>query len=305
MYELRDLDVGGPDFVYPPPPLAAARGRLRRSRSISTAWRPRALLAYPLIVTRRDPAASRPPSAYSLLWQGAYYQVWGRRPGAPAAAAHVALAGLAGAAVRAHRAVARSRSASASGERLIAAESPRAGAGSRCARSSHPRRWGHEREGLVMSTPGRLSAELRAAAAPACGMCGSRARSCRRVRAERGRAGRSRRSPGSSTATRSCRTPSPPVTVRLGAGRAPRVGDAAGFTLAAGRRWRGDPRRDLPHARRRRRAGHAAWRRAVAHWRTLCGRSYQWVELVALPSARARQASRRRATCTPSELYPD
>ena len=26
LYELRDLDVGGPDFVYPPPALAAAAG---------------------------------------------------------------------------------------------------------------------------------------------------------------------------------------------------------------------------------------------------------------------------------------
>ena len=54
---------------------------------------PGALAAYPLIVTRRDPLAARPPAAYSLAWQGTYYQVWARRPGAPAALAHVALGG--------------------------------------------------------------------------------------------------------------------------------------------------------------------------------------------------------------------
>ena len=58
---------------------------------------PSALLAYPLIVTRADPAASRPPAAYRVLWQGRYYQVWGRRPGTPAALEHVALAGIPGA----------------------------------------------------------------------------------------------------------------------------------------------------------------------------------------------------------------
>ena len=93
MYELRDLDVGGPDFVYPPAALAAAAGRVRRSECELDRVSPSALLAYPLIVTRRDPLASRPPAAYRLLWQGSYYQVWGRRAGAPAALAHVALAG--------------------------------------------------------------------------------------------------------------------------------------------------------------------------------------------------------------------
>ena len=39
---------------------------------------PAASCAYPLIVTRRDPTASDPPSAYRLVWQGTYYQVWAR-----------------------------------------------------------------------------------------------------------------------------------------------------------------------------------------------------------------------------------
>ena len=64
--------------------------RPRAGRRTSTWISPAALRSYPLIVTRRDPAASRPPAAYRLLCQGAYYEVWGRLPGAPAALAHVA-----------------------------------------------------------------------------------------------------------------------------------------------------------------------------------------------------------------------
>ncbi len=87
LYELRSLDIGGPDFVYRPRGLeTVVRGHgdpvnLDRAPPI-------ALLPYRLIVTRRDPTASRPPSAYGLLWQGSYYEVWGRLPGAPAALAH-------------------------------------------------------------------------------------------------------------------------------------------------------------------------------------------------------------------------
>jgi hypothetical protein len=47
-----------------------------------------------LIVTRRDPMAVRPPAAYRLLWQGTYYQVWGRRPRERPALVHVALPAL-------------------------------------------------------------------------------------------------------------------------------------------------------------------------------------------------------------------
>ncbi|HXC22955.1 MAG TPA: hypothetical protein VNU28_00090, partial [Solirubrobacteraceae bacterium] len=79
LYELRDMDVGGPDFVYPPAALAAAAGGYGKPVDLDKIA-PTALAAYPLIVTRRDPSAARPPAAYSLLWQGLYYQVWGRAP---------------------------------------------------------------------------------------------------------------------------------------------------------------------------------------------------------------------------------
>jgi hypothetical protein len=92
LYELRDMDVGGPDFVYPPPALATAAGGYGEPVDLDRIA-PAALLAYPLILTRRDPSAVRPPAAYRLEWQGVYYQVWARRPHAPAALAHVGLSG--------------------------------------------------------------------------------------------------------------------------------------------------------------------------------------------------------------------
>ncbi len=45
------------------------------------------------------------------------------------------------------------------GESLVAAEAAEL-VRVALARSSHPRRWGHEREGLVMSEPGRLTASF-------------------------------------------------------------------------------------------------------------------------------------------------
>jgi hypothetical protein len=42
------------------------------------------LLPYRSIVTRRSPVESRPPSIYSLVWQGRYYQLWQRPEPAPA-----------------------------------------------------------------------------------------------------------------------------------------------------------------------------------------------------------------------------
>ena len=60
LYVLRDLDIGGPNFVYPPPTLASAAGGYGDPVDLGRIP-PRALLAYPLIVTRRDPTSTRPP----------------------------------------------------------------------------------------------------------------------------------------------------------------------------------------------------------------------------------------------------
>jgi hypothetical protein len=91
LYVLRDLDVGGPDFLFPPPALSDLTGHHHGYPVDLDAIPPRQLVAYPLIVTRVNPAASRPPSAYSLLWQGSYYQVWGRLRDARPALYHLGL----------------------------------------------------------------------------------------------------------------------------------------------------------------------------------------------------------------------
>ncbi len=276
MYELRDLDVGGPNFVYPPPALAAAAGGYGDSVELGRVA-PRALLAYPLIVTRRDPAASRPPAAYRLLWQGSYYQVWGRRPGAPAAAAHVALAGARSA--QCARIGALVESAGAAGARLIAAQAPRLVSIS-LARARHPARWGHEREGLVMSTPGRLTASftlptsgtwdlwVQGQIMPAVTLSVDG----RRIASIAGQLD------GNSLVPDTV----PPFAVSLAAGRH-RVSltrASAGFSLSPGAGGEAvldsvfltpaasDPQGPLREAR-------------AAAWQRLCGHAYQWVELIA------------------------
>jgi hypothetical protein len=89
LYELRRMDVGGLDFMYPPVGLRTMKGHgypVDLDRVPAAVWS-----RYPLVVTPRDPTASEPPSAYRPVWQGAYYQVWARRPGAPPAIAHLGL----------------------------------------------------------------------------------------------------------------------------------------------------------------------------------------------------------------------
>jgi hypothetical protein len=162
MYELRDLDVGGPDFVYPPPAVAASAGGYGQPVDLDRIP-PSALLGYPLIVTRVDPAASRPPAAYRLLWQGRYYEVWGRRQGAPAALEHAALSGSPAVQCTEIALLAGSRAAG-SDARLIASRTPTT-VHIDLGRSLHPRGWGHERHALVMGRPGTLRAHFTLASA--------------------------------------------------------------------------------------------------------------------------------------------
>ena len=147
LYLLRDLDVGGPGFMYPPHSIAQAEGQPADLDQVS----PAALRAYPLIVTRRDPAASRPPAAYRLLFQGTYYEVWGRRPGAPAALAH-----LGGQAIECSRVAGLAQLAKAHGAQLVSAQPPQI-VPIEVARALHPA-WTESRDGLLMSRPGRLEA---------------------------------------------------------------------------------------------------------------------------------------------------
>jgi hypothetical protein len=81
-----------------------------------------AVLTYRTIVLRRSPAESRPPSTYSLVWRGRWYDVWQRPAAAPAIATHLPLGSVvqpgAVPACRAVRALARS------GGDLVAAPVP-------------------------------------------------------------------------------------------------------------------------------------------------------------------------------------
>ena len=117
---------------------------------------PAALSSYPLIITRRDPAEPRPPAAYRLLWQGTYYRVWGRSPGAAPAIAHVALSGSPASRCTLIGSLARTDPSGT----LAAAPSPTI-VHVNLAASVRPRGWGREREGLVMSRPGTLRASVR------------------------------------------------------------------------------------------------------------------------------------------------
>jgi hypothetical protein len=150
LYELRDLDIGGPGFMYPPSAVAQTEGRAADLERVS----PAALRSYPLIVTRRDPAAARPPAAYRLLWQGSYYQVWGRRPGAPAALAHLASSNTRP--VQCSSVAGLARLARVNGARLISARPPQI-VPIDLARTLHPA-WAESRDGLLMSRAGRLEA---------------------------------------------------------------------------------------------------------------------------------------------------
>jgi hypothetical protein len=294
MYVLRDLDVGGPDFVYPPSALARLAGGYGDPVDLERAP-PGALAAYPLIVTRRDPAAGRPPSAYALAWQGAYYQVWKRRPGAAAALAHVVLAG-ASPAVQCARIASLAPAAASDGARLIAAQSPELIPVS-LARAAHPARWGHtlegalheggpsrredrqagERQGLVMGTPGRLSASF---ALPASGVWDvwvqGQIMPAVRLSVDGHRiASIAGQLDGNSLVPDTV----PPIRVTLAAGRHSISVTRPGFSLAPGDGGSAvldaifltpastDPQGPLRTAE-------------PARWRTLCGRRYQWIEIV-------------------------
>jgi hypothetical protein len=273
MYELRDMDVGGPDFVYPPPAVAGAAGGHGDPVDLDRVA-PAALASYPLIVTRRDPAASRPPSAYGLTWQGSYYQVWRRHKDAPAAELHEALGGSPAAQCR--RIGRLAPLAAAHGGQLVVARAPQLLSVS-LAHSSHPRRWGHEREGLVMSTPGTLTAsfDLPAGGSWDVWVQGQIMPSVQLRVDGRTLASIAGQLDGNSLVPDTV----PPIRVALAAGPHRVTVTRSGVSLAPGDGGAAvldaifltpaatDPRGSLRTA-------------APARWRSLCGRSYQWVEVV-------------------------
>ena len=161
LYGLRDLDVGGPNFIYPPPALAADRGGLPlpgRTRS-PPAGGPALLPAdrHPPRPGGQPPPVGLPPA----LARAPTTRCGAADAGAPAAIADIAPLGPTSPAVRSHRApgsarggsIVRTWSLPGSPELLRIS----------LTHASHPARWGHLREGLVMSTPGRLLSRIRGA----------------------------------------------------------------------------------------------------------------------------------------------
>jgi hypothetical protein len=273
LYQLRNLDIGGPDFVYPPPAVAVAADGYGDPVQLDLVS-PRALLAYPLIVARRDPLASRPPSAYRLAWQGSYYQVWKRTPGAAPAIVHIALSG---APALQCTAIARlAQSPRARGDSLVGAQAPELVPIS-LARSTHPAGWGHQREGLVMSRPGELSATFEL---PAPGPWEVWVQGQIMPTVQLTLDGHPIGSIGGQLAGDSLVPDTvPPIPVRLLAGAHRLTVTRPGSSLAPGDR--GSAVLDAVFLTPAGDAGRPSLRSASAsHWRELCGHPYQWVELL-------------------------
>ncbi len=274
MYELRDLDVGGPDFVYPPPAVAAAAGGYGQPVDLEK-LAPAALRAYPLIITRVDPSAGRPPAAYRLLWQGRYYQVWGRRPGAPAALEHVTLNGSSTTQCATIRRVAEAAS-SGSGEQLVASRGPTI-VRIHLAQSVHPSDWGRERKALVMGHPGTLhtSFTLPAAGSWNVWVQGDIMPTVRLRIDGRELASISGQLSGNSLVPNTI----PAIPAQLSAGVHSLTLTRTGPGLGPGETGAAvlDAIFLTPAA-----SGSAPTliSAPAAHWRSLCGRSYQWVELL-------------------------
>jgi hypothetical protein len=273
LYELRDLDVGGPDFAYPPLAVAVAAGGYGDPVQLDRIPA-KALLAYPLIVTRRDPLASRPPSAYRLVWQGSYYQVWSRSPGAAPALAHLAAAGPP--AVRCAAIARLAHTAGGSGARLVAASAPELVPIS-LAGAARPTGWSHAREGFVMRTPGRLSAAFEV---PYGGLWGVWAQGQIMPAVRLSVDGRAVSSIAGQLSGNSLVPDTvPPTLVRLSAGEHRLTVERSGSSLAPGDA--GSAVLDAIFLTPAGAAGQSTLHSASASdWRGLCGGRYQWIELV-------------------------
>jgi hypothetical protein len=291
LYELRDMDVGGPNFVYPPTTLVdavvgsgggvdPAHGAVVDLNRVPSAD----LRAYPLIVTRRDPTSARPPSAYSLVWQGTYYQVWERRAGAPVAIAHLGLSTASPndcSPVERLAAIAGSHRA-----HLVAASSPDL-VDISLHRTHHPSAWTHGRTGLVMQGPGRLSAEF---AVPRAGVWNVwlKGEIMRPVIVSVD--GHPLGSVGAQLSGNSLNPDvMAPLTVALSAGRHLLTITRGGFSLAPGNGgWATlDGIFLAPDASTARDPIETV---SAADWPSLCGHSYDWIEAVPAPRARPRLA---------------
>ncbi|HEX3519565.1 MAG TPA: hypothetical protein VHT29_11085 [Solirubrobacteraceae bacterium] len=281
LYELRDLDVGGPNFVYPPPAIANAADGYGDPVQLDRIS-PSALAVYPLIITRREPAEIRPPGAYALVWEGAYYQVWRRHESEHWTVIHRALTGTQPQQCREIGQLAAVKRSyfvpqEAFGPAQLTASITPLAVSIDVPRAPHPKHWGHERHGLVMSSPGRLSAKF---TLPHGGLWDVWVQGQLMPTVKLDVDGRAVASIGAQLSGNSL-VPStaPPIAVRLGAGPhslwvtrgsassiAP--GDGGAAVLDAIALTPASPP-----------AGGALRSSSIANWRQLCGISYQWVEL--------------------------
>ena len=151
-----ELDIGGPDFVYPPAGAGRRLERLRRAGQPRPRRAREQLSAYPLIITRRDPAnparplptacSGRGPTTASGAGVPAPRRRWRTSPSRDRAAGSCARIG--------------SLALADPSATLAAAASPTI-VRADLASSRRPRGWGHQRSGLVMSHPGTLTASVR------------------------------------------------------------------------------------------------------------------------------------------------
>jgi hypothetical protein len=273
LYVLRDMDIGAPNFPFQPVGLrnvAIAKHPVQLDR-----LPPQELISYPLIVTRRDPIASRPSSAYTLLWQGSYYQVWGRRPGAATTVAHLGLSGSPRAqCTRIGRLAQPAVNDRASVVAAVAPEVVKVP----LAQAPHPETWGQDSlGGFIMRTAGAVSASFRLPAAGVWDLWvqGHFARALKITIDGRPTESVSDQLGGDSLIP----STAPPLPLRLPAGvhrltatlgtagLAP--GGGAGTILDAVFLTPGEDRGD-----------HTLESIPAADWRDLCGRRYPWVEVV-------------------------
>ncbi len=289
LQELRSLDIGGPDFLNPPASvLDTSEGHGHTVNLERT--RPNALARYPLIITRVDPLAYRPPAAYRLLWQGTYYQVWGRVRGARPALAAAGLQGghPASCSLLAHfAAVAVQRHA-----QLVADSHPDVIpiglAGLR-----HTSGWYRHGVELVMDTEGRLwrSFDVPHAGTYRLWLQGE-AMPTLRVRID-GRIAAT--VAGQVSGNGDSPDPMVPITVRLRAGRNMLSIAREGFSLAPGSTSEAYLQAIYltPAGRGERQLLRTV---APARWRSLCGAHLNWIEVVppGASSGRRRQPLRRK-----------
>jgi hypothetical protein len=274
LYTLRDLDVGGPSFIYGPPALVGPGASYRHPVQLDR-LPPQALRAYRLIITRRDPELSRPPAAYTLAWQGTYYEVWRRTKGAPAALATFALTGTPRqqcATIGYAASLARGRRAE-----LVAARAPQL-VRVELRHATRPRRWGHIRGGgLVMSTAGTVSAPFTVQRAGAWEVwLEGQVMPTIKVSVDGGRPTSIGAQLGGNSVVLNAMTPVP---VSLAAGVHVLSISRGGFTPAPGEGGYAYLYRVFlaPAGA----AGGQPLRVASrAAWRSLCGRSYRWVEVL-------------------------